>query len=192
MTRSDTIQELAAALAKAQGEMGTAKKGNENPHFRSKYADLASVWDACRAALTKHNLSVIQSPRMDGNAVQVQTMLLHASGQWVADTLTVPVGKQDAQGVGSAITYARRYALAAFVSVAPDDDDGGAAQMHLSVTVPAPAGYSAWKDDMEATVAQGSDALKAAWSSTDVAIRTHASAQDKAWLARLREKAKAA
>jgi len=128
VTRSDSINELATALAAAQGAIQNAKKDSENPHFRSKYADLAAIWDACRAALAKHGLSVVQSPRLvsAGEAlwlVEVETVLLHQSGQSISDVLAVPVGAVSPQGVGSAITYARRYALASFVGVAPEDDD---------------------------------------------------------------------
>src|SRR6188768_1555109 len=115
MQTSELINELATSLSKAQGKIKGAVKDAENPHFRSKYADLASVWDACREALTKNGLSVIQAPRgvlTDGGwTVEVETRLLHSSGEWMGDTITVPVGKPDAQGVGSALTYARRYAL---------------------------------------------------------------------------------
>ena len=135
MTRSEQINELATALAKAQGEMKGAAKDSENPHFRSKYADLASVREACLGALTKHGLSVPQFPRLTSVGegqwlVEVETTLLHTSGQWMTDTLAVPVTKVDAQGVGSAITYARRYALAAVTGVAPEDDDANAAVGH--------------------------------------------------------------
>jgi len=134
MTRSESINELAAALAQAQAAMAHAKKDSENPHFRSRYADLAAIWDACRAALTAHGLAVVQSPRLvaAGDAlwlVEVETTLLHGSGQFLSDTLAVPVAASSAQAVGSAVTYCRRYALASFVGVAPavDDDDGQAA-----------------------------------------------------------------
>jgi len=127
MTRSDAINELGTALAAAQAEILPAKKDAENPHFRSRYADLASVWAACRVALPAHGLAVIQSPRLVPAGelwlVELETLLIHASGQWVADTLAVPVNPGSAQAVGSAVTYARRYALAAFVGVAPEDDD---------------------------------------------------------------------
>ena len=137
MTRSDTINELATAMAKAQAEIVGAKKDSENPHFRSRYADLASVRDACVGPLTKHGLSVLQFPRLVGLgdgawAVELETTLLHTSGQWMTDTLAVPVTKVDAQGVGSAITYARRYALAAVTGVAPEDDDANAAVGHAA------------------------------------------------------------
>ena len=134
MTRSESINELAAALAKAQGEILAAKKDSENPHFRSKYADLGSVWDAIRAALTKHGLSVVQSPRLLTTSekvwfLEVETSMFHASGQFLSDVLAVPLASPTAQGIGSATTYARRYALAAFAGVAAagEDDDGNAA-----------------------------------------------------------------
>ena len=193
MNRSETINELATALSKAQAAMGTAKKGNENPHFRSKYADLASVWDACRAALTAHGLSVIQSPRMTFQGatglVEMETTLLHASGQWISDTLIVPVSKLDAQGVGSAITYARRYALAAFVSVAPDDDDGNAAVQGGPVAVPVPAGFDEWFSDLSAVADEGAKALGAAWKAAPKAMRDYAQAVRRAELDAVKAKA---
>lgn len=129
MEHSETLTDLAAALSKAQSEVEGAVKGKVNPAFRSRYADLASVWEACREALTTNGLSVIQSPgeMIEGKSMAMTTMLLHSSGQWVRDRLTIPVGKLDAHGYGSATTYARRFALAAFVGVAPEDDDGNAA-----------------------------------------------------------------
>lgn len=132
MERSEQINELAAALAKAQASLKGAVKDSQNPHLRSKYADLASVWDACREALSKNNLSVTQMPHSvhdeDGRVhLYVGTYLLHSSGQWMGETCEIPLVKQDAQGVGSAITYGRRYGLAAIVGIAPSDDDGEAA-----------------------------------------------------------------
>jgi hypothetical protein len=141
MTRSDELNELATALAAAQGELTGAKKDAANPYFKSKYADLASIWDACREPLSHHGLSVAQFPRLVDSAdggwmVEIETMLLHSSGQWMSDFLRVPVVKGDPQGVGSAITYGRRYALAAVVGVAPEDDDGEAAVRHANVGRP--------------------------------------------------------
>jgi hypothetical protein len=128
IAQSETIAALASALSKAQASVEGAVKGKVNPAFRTKYADLASVWDACREALTENGLSVIQSPGpVAEGRMEMTTMLLHASGEWVRGSLTIPLGKVDAQAYGSATTYARRYALAAFVGVAPDDDDGNAA-----------------------------------------------------------------
>ena len=125
---SPTIAALAKALSAAQGEVEGAVKGKANPAFRSKYADLAAVWDACREALTKHGLAIVQSPGpcADGR-MEMTTLLAHSSGEWMRGTLTIPLAKVDAQAYGSATTYARRYALAAFVGIAPEDDDGNAA-----------------------------------------------------------------
>lgn len=131
MTRSDQINELAAAMAKAQAEMTGAKKDSTNPHFNSDYADLSSVRDASLPHLNKFGLSALQFPRLlaaDGGVlVEIETLLMHDSGQWISDVLSIPVTKVDAQGVGSAITYGRRYALSAITSVAPVDDDANAA-----------------------------------------------------------------
>lgn len=145
MTTSEAINELAAALSKAQAAMKGAAKDSENPHFRSKYADLASVRDACWKPLTDHGLSVVQSPRLVGSeqgyVVELETRLMHSSGQWMADVAATPIQKTDAQGVGSAVTYLRRYALAAFAGIAPEDDDGNAAsESHAPAQAPrAPA-----------------------------------------------------
>lgn len=127
MECSENINEIGAALAKAQGVIENATKDKANPYFKSTYADLASVWGACRAALSSNGLSVVQTPEQSEKGVIVSTMLLHSSGQWIKGSYLMPVSKLDAQSIGSAITYARRYALAALVGVAPEDDDGNAA-----------------------------------------------------------------
>lgn len=128
---SAELNALAGALAKAQAEMEGAKKEGLNPHFRSRYADLASVWDACREALTKNGLSVVQTLASTndetGVVVHITTMLLHESGQYITDTLSIKPKENSPQGVGSTVTYGRRYALAAIAGVAPEDDDGNAA-----------------------------------------------------------------
>jgi len=123
---SDQIAELATALAKAQAAITPAVKDKVNPGFRSRYADLASVWEACRAALTSNGLSVVQLPldRHDGCA-SLRTVLLHTSGQYLATTVSARLVKDDAQGLGSALTYLRRYSLAAMVGVVADEDDDG-------------------------------------------------------------------
>jgi hypothetical protein len=124
---SASIGALAAALAKAQGAMSGAKKDAENPFFKSAYADLASVWDTCRAPLAANGLAVIQTTGGNADLVEVITTLAHTSGEWVRGTLVMKPVKADPQGIGSALTYARRYALAAIVGIAPEDDDGNAA-----------------------------------------------------------------
>lgn len=128
MRSSDSIKELATALAKAQGAMTGAKKDTANPFFKSKYADLASCWDAARAALPSHGLCIIQTTRAsEKDEVAVITRLAHESGEWIEGELALPVSKADAQGYGSALTYARRYGLCAIVGIAPEDDDGNLA-----------------------------------------------------------------
>jgi hypothetical protein len=127
MPTSPTIAALAAALVKAQSALSGAKKDSTNPHFRTAYADLASVWDAARAPLANAGLSIVQLVSSDPTHAIVETILAHSSGEWVSSTLAVPLTKADAQGLGSAITYGRRYALAAIVGVCPADDDGEAA-----------------------------------------------------------------
>lgn len=126
-TTSDTTAALDAALAKAQGEITSASKDKINPHFKSKYADLSDVWNACRLALSKNGISVTQWPlhSVDGK-VHLLTRLA-CSGEWMKCHFSVPAPKQDAQGFGSSITYIRRFALAAAVGVAAEDDDVNAA-----------------------------------------------------------------
>ena len=128
MEMSESIAALSAALSKAQLVMEGAIKGKVNPAFKSRYADLSSVWDACREPLASNGLSVIQMPgRVEGGQMSLTTQINHASGEWIRETMTIPLTKNDAQGYGSATSYARRYALAAFVGVSPDDDDGNGA-----------------------------------------------------------------
>lgn len=119
------LAELYTALAAAQAEIVAAEQNRENPHLKSRYATLNAVWDACRAPLTKNGLCLTQFPSFDGGRVRVRTVLGHKSGQEIESTLELPPGKQDIQGIGSAITYARRYVMSALVGVCPDDDDDG-------------------------------------------------------------------
>ena len=129
MNKSEAIGKLAEALSKAQGMMKGAIKDSENPFFKTAYADLASVWDACREPLSKCGLSVTQTTRIADNGDPVIiTTLLHSSGEWMSGELLVKPVKADPQSVGSAITYGRRYALSAIVGIAPEDDDGEKAQ----------------------------------------------------------------
>ena len=127
MRTSDNLNELAPALAKAQGQMESAKKDSTNPHFRSKYADLAAVVEAIKKPLADNGLSYLQGFGWDEHgALIVRTRLLHASGQWVESELRVRPVKDDPQGVGSAVSYGRRYALQSLVGLTADDDDGNA------------------------------------------------------------------
>lgn len=129
MNTSPEIAMLAEALAKAQGEMTHASKDATNPAFRSRYATLASVIEATRASLSKHGLSIVQAVGGDEGKVEVLTRLCHASGQWIEGVMSCRPSKQDAQGLGSCVTYLRRYGLSSLVGIAPDDpdDDGNAA-----------------------------------------------------------------
>lgn len=125
---SPAIDKLAPALVAVQTATFGVEKNSNNPHFRSRYADLAATNAACRDALTANGFTVSQWPgEYDGKAMAMTTILLHTSGQWMRGTMTVPLGKQDAQGYGSALTYARRYSLQAVVGLSPEDDDGNAA-----------------------------------------------------------------
>ena len=124
---SQNLNELATAMAKAQAEIGTARKDAENPFFKKPYADLASIWEACRSPLSKHGLSIVQLPFASGRQVTVWTMLLHSSGQFISGELTMSAVKDDPQSIGSCLTYLRRYSLAAVAGVAPAEDDGNAA-----------------------------------------------------------------
>lgn len=126
MQRSESINELAGALAKAQGQIQNAAKDTANPFFKSKYADLASCWDACRKPLSDNSLCIIQLPTTQGSLVTVETILLHSSGQWISEFLTVLCKDESPQAIGSGTTYARRYGLCPMVGIAPEDDDGNA------------------------------------------------------------------
>jgi hypothetical protein len=132
--KSNSIKELATALAMAQSQVGVAIKDKKNPFFKSNYADLGSVWDACKDALQTHGLSVVQMPvDSDVGRVALATWLLHESGEYMMSVVSAPTvltakdGTQtdNAQTLGSALTYLRRYALASFVGIVADDDDDG-------------------------------------------------------------------
>ena len=128
MKTSENINEIAAAMAKAQATIQNAHKDTANPFFKSSYADLAAVWDACRLPLSENGIAVFQMPTTTAEgAVAVTTLLAHASGQWIEETMACRPAKGDAQAMGSVVTYLRRYMLAAAAGVAPADDDGNAA-----------------------------------------------------------------
>ncbi len=133
--QSESITALAAAMSKVQASVEGAIKGKANPAFKgTKYADLRSVWEACREQLVANGMSVLQFPgEMIDGRMTLTTQLCHESGEWMRAPLSIPLSKVDAQGYGSAVTYARRYALASVVGVCPEDDDGNAA------SAPAPA-----------------------------------------------------
>ena len=115
------------ALVKAQTEMGAVIKNAANPHLKSKYADLGSVLDACAAALHGNGFAIVQPCGKDDQGQFVETVLAHESGEQLASRVYLVIGKNDMQGYGSAVTYARRYGLMAMAGIAPEDDDGTAA-----------------------------------------------------------------
>lgn len=127
MNQSSSIAALAAALAKAQAEMSGAAKDSANPYFKSKYADLQSVWSACRKPLTDNGLSVIQTSQPTKYGLMLVTTLAHSSGEWIRGYMPILAKDATAQSQGSGITYARRYALAAICGVYQADDDAEAA-----------------------------------------------------------------
>lgn len=119
---------IATALAKAQANMGKALKQANNPHFRSKYADLGNVMDACLPALNEAGIALIQPTGEDEHGRYVETILIHGeSGESLTCRVPLIVAKNDMQGYGSAVTYARRYGLMTMAGIAPEDDDGNAA-----------------------------------------------------------------
>ncbi len=141
MTHSDNIEAIAKAMIVAQGKMEPARKNSTNPAFRSKYADLAAVVDAVMPSLTAAGIAGVQSASSvadeSGLTVRVESLFLHESGQWIRADLALRPTKSDPQGVGSAITYGRRYLLLAMAGIAPEDDDGNAASK--AAPRPAPA-----------------------------------------------------
>ena len=127
MEKSESIKNIAIAMCKAQGEMGGALKGEENPFFKKKYADLGAVVQAVKEPFASNGLSYVQFPIESAGRIGIETILMHESGEWLSNSFTVQLSKQDAQGAGSAITYCRRYSLQAIAGIPSEDDDGNAA-----------------------------------------------------------------
>jgi len=128
MRNSENINELAAALSKAQSQMKPAAKDLANSHFKNRYSTITAVWEVVREPVTANGLTIWQDITTCDKTVSVTTKVVHVSGQWVEfGPLTIPLSKFDAQGVGSATSYAKRYALCAALGVVSDDDDGEAA-----------------------------------------------------------------
>ena len=122
---SPTCGKLFEAMACAQGETPQAELNKRNPHFKSDYADLGSIIRAIKASLSKHGIAYIQAPTSNGMDVTVVTVIGHKSGEWIKSTCRLRASKQDAQGVGAAFTYGKRYGLGAAVGISTDDDDDG-------------------------------------------------------------------
>jgi hypothetical protein len=128
MKTSPTITKIASALLKAQGAMGTAIKDAKNPFFKSKYADLNSIREACMPSLQANGITLLQPTITIDGKNYVETILIHESGEWMSCETEILFGKKDdAQAQGSGITYARRYGMQSFLNVGADDDDGNTA-----------------------------------------------------------------
>ena len=126
MKSSESITKIASALVKAQGELNAVHKDGNNPHFRSKYATLQNIVESTRDTLRKHGLAVVQTfSETDGSYISLNTTLLHESGEYISGTFSMRPSKVDPQGLGSATTYARRYALSAILGIVTDEDDDG-------------------------------------------------------------------
>jgi len=124
MNKSESITNLAKALAEFQGEVLNPKNSADNPFFKSKYAPLSEVINTVKPIMAKQGLSVLQSPSGDGERIIITTLLMHSSGEWIeGDPLILKADKITAQGAGSAITYGRRYALSAILGIASEEDD---------------------------------------------------------------------
>lgn len=128
--QSGRLDQLFAALALAQGKISGAKKDQENPHFKAKFAGLSSTWDACREALSENGLAIVQTMRITPEGYVLRTTLGHKSGQWIRGDTPLLMERQGMQPLGSAVTYARRYGVQSMTGIAPVDDDGEGATVH--------------------------------------------------------------
>jgi len=180
MKMSETITELAMALSKAQGQIDDATKDGINPAFRSKYADLAAYRAVIREPLAVNDLAIVQLPRTMPGYVAVETVLMHKSGEFISETLEIPVSKFDAHGIGSGITYGRRYGLMSILCLASVDDDGNAAVEKTPVAAkknePKKSEYSDKEIVdlarlMKSVAEQGMTALSSKWRSLDQSQR---------------------
>jgi len=166
MNKSDTIGKLSLALVKAQAEMGGAKKSVKNDFFKSKYANLEEVIAVAKDALSNHGLCFLQFPISGDGTAGVETIILHESGEYVSNQFLLKCDKLTAQGMGSAITYARRYGLQSACGIPSEDDDGNAASVPmtkeraielLSQAIDIKALQSAWKSISSESVAKNPD-----------------------------------
>jgi hypothetical protein len=127
MKMSESITAIAPALVKAQALIEDAVKDSSNPAFRSKYADLSAVLAVIRKPMADNDLCVLQSPARAEGGVEVETLILHKSGEWISQSCFIPINKWDAHGTGSGITYGRRYGLMSIFCIGTEDDDGNSA-----------------------------------------------------------------
>lgn len=163
MQHSDTIGKLADALAKAQAEIKAIGKDRTNPHFKNRYATLDAILDGIRPTLAKHGLSVVQGVVTYGEGEAVETTLVHSSGEWMRNFVPMKVGKQDAQGVGSALTYGRRYGVSALLALSTDEDDDG----EQAVKTPAKKPEQKQEPKAQAAEPSGNTPIGTEWDGTD-------------------------
>lgn len=136
MHTSEEINEIAKAVSSLQGNMKPALKDSTNPHFKAKFSSIAAIWEAIRDLLLLHGLCVLQDALTTEHGIAIITRIIHTSGQWLEfGPLDIPLTKKDAQGLGSAISYGKRYALSAALGIvsSDEDDDGNAAVSHPKV-----------------------------------------------------------
>ena len=135
MNKSETITEIAKALAKFQSEVSDPERTKENAFLKAKYVTLDSLLQTVRPVLSENGLSFLQVPSTSKEEVTVVTVLLHTSGEWFeSDPFTLPLMKKDPQGVGSVVTYARRYSLSSILGVAWDEDDDAQSNNETELT----------------------------------------------------------
>lgn len=127
MLMSNTVGKLAEAMAKAQSELGGAIKDATNPFYKSGYATLQAVIEVAKEPLTKNGLSIVQFPYSDGDQIGVETVIMHSSGEWMSGKYQGKPVKNDPQGIGSCISYFRRYAYSSVCGIYQEDDDGNLA-----------------------------------------------------------------
>lgn len=164
MKQSESIDKLATALCKAQAMMGGAVKDSSNPFFKSSYADLTSVVKAVKEPFAENGISYVQFPYSTDRGVGVTTRLMHSSGQWLESEFVLPMSKNDPQGAGSAITYARRYALQSVAGIPTADDDAEAAMVQARKTI------EQWKLELAPSI----EAIKSGLDSGDLSAASEA------------------
>ena len=190
------MKQIAAALVKAQKAFGPALKDKNNPAFRSKYADLGACIDAVQDALNANGIALLQQTREDATGVTVETVLLHESGEsWASGPLHVPASKQDPQGYGSALTYARRYSLMAACGIAPEDDDGNAAAKARAEAQAreAASARAEWLEGKAAALeqCQTADELQTVWAAAYKVMKAEKDADAIATLTPIKDRVKA-
>ena len=165
MNKSDTIASLAAALNKAQAEMSGAKKSAKNPFFKSNYANLEEVINCVKEPFADNGLSFVQFPISGDGVAGVETVIMHESGEFISGEFMLKCSKNDPQGMGSAITYARRYGLQSACGIPSEDDDGNAA------SAPAPKRMTAKEAVSKLETAKTVDELLKAWKDIPVDLK---------------------